>query len=254
MMFDYDSIATVYARHRKASPNVIDEIRTVPQLHHSSRVLEVGCGTASHLMAVIDSTGCRGWGIEPSEGMRRQAPSHERLTVVDGCAQDLPFADGFFDVVFSVNVIHHVSDRPAHYREARRVMAQGGMICTVTDSTEMIRKRKPLSQYWPTSAEADIKRYPTVDSLLDQMHEAGFVDLVAHEIRTPVVVRNATPFREKAFSCLHMISDAEFQAGLDRLESDLRNGPVDGLSEFVCIWGKAPELARRRNVSKPTNS
>ena len=77
-----------------------------------------------------------------------------------------------------------------------------------------------------------------VESLLAQMHEAGFVDPVTHEIQVPFALSDATPYRERAFSCLHLITESEFQSGLARLESDLRKGPVGGLTEYVCIWAR----------------
>jgi hypothetical protein len=39
-------------------------------------------------------------------------------------------------------------------------------------------------------------------------------------------------------SGLHLISEEEFEAGLRRLESDLEKGPVEGLSEYVCVWAR----------------
>jgi SAM-dependent methyltransferase len=192
------------------------------------------------VVALINTTGCHGWGIEPSDGMRRHAAFHQRLEVLEGSAERLPFDDDFFSLVFSVNLIHHIVDRLAYFLEAKRVVVPGGMVCTVTDSTEMIRNRKPLSQYWPSTATVDIKRYPTVGSLLDNMSQVGFFDLATREIRIPFSVSDSSLYRDRAFSCLHLISEAEFRQGLARLESDLREGPVNGLGEYVCIWGKVP--------------
>lgn len=233
-----DSVASVYASSRGASANVIDELRAFAQLSAGPRVLEVGCGTASHVIALVIAAGCHGWGLEPSDSMRRRVPFCERLGLVPGSAESLPFGSGCFDLVFSVNVIHHVADPYALFREARRTLTPAGMVCTVTDTTEMIRNRKPLSQYWPSSVEADLKRYPRVESLLDQTRQAGLADHVTREIRTPFAVTDSTPYRDRAFSCIHMISDGEFEDGLARLEADLQEGPVEGLEEYVCIWGR----------------
>ncbi|MHC4401423.1 MAG: class I SAM-dependent methyltransferase [Planctomycetota bacterium] len=238
MAIDYDSMASAYACNRKASRGVVDELQAHGGVEPEHKVLEVGCGTASHVISLINVTGCRGWGVEPSGGMCRHAPVHNRLVLLDGTAGSLLFDADFFDLVFSVSVIHHVTDLGAHFREAKRTLRFGGMICTVTDSTEMIRNRRPLSVYWPSSAQADIKRYPTVDSLLDHMSRVGFTDLETGEIRAPFAVMYSTPYQEKAYSCLHLISEEELGVGLRRLESDLQKGPVEGLSESVCIWGR----------------
>ncbi len=238
---DYNTMAGAYARNRRVSNHVIAELRSVFPLDSTSRVLEVGCGTANHIHALVSLTGCMGWGVEPSREMRQVAQTHSRLSLCEGTAESMPFDDGSFDLVFSVNVIHHVSDPLGHFKEARRVLGPGGSICNATDSTDMIRRREPLSRYWPSSATADIARYPTADALLKLMSQAGFVKTACREVRASSLVTDSRPYRERSFSCLRLISEAEFQTGLHRLEEDLRRGPVARISEYVCIWGKAPE-------------
>lgn len=238
---NYDSLSGAYARNRRASPGVVDELRSFAGVSRDTRVLEVGCGTANHVFELLNATGCSGWGVEPSEGMRRQAHSHDRLVIAEGSAESVPFEAGFFDLAFSINVIHHVPDIPAHFREVRRILRPRGLVCTLTDSTEMIRNRKPLSAYWPSSAEADIARYPAVESLLACMRQTGFCDIQTREIHVPFMVTDATPYRERAFSCLHMIPDEQWLAGVRHLESDLEKGPVEGIIEYVCLWGRAPD-------------
>lgn len=242
MTMDYDTIADAYARNRRVSEHVIAELRSFCPISSASKVLEVGCGTANHIYALINAAGCTGWGIEPSEEMRRHAPVHGRLCVCQGSAESIPFRNAFFDLLFSVNVIHHVPNPRNHFRESLRVLRPGGWICTVTDSTDMIRRREPLSRYWPSSAEADIARYPSVDALLDSMGQVGFTSLTSREIKKAFLVTDAAPYREKAFSCLRLIGDAQFKMGLQQFVNDLRTGPVQGTSEYICIWGKAPTM------------
>jgi len=248
---DYDSMAAAYARNRRASEHVIAELQSFRSLTPASNVLEVGCGTANHIFGLVEATGCAGWGVEPSEGMRRNAPVHARLTICQGSAESIPSEDDFFDLLFSVNVIHHVANPRRHFEESCRVLRPGGWICTFTDSSEMIRQREPLSRYWPSSADADIVRYPTVASLVGIMQEVGFVNVTTHEIKKVARVTDATPYREKAFSCLRLVDDVQFEEGLRRLEQDLRQGPVQDVSEYVCIWGEAPTIACNTTARKP---
>ncbi|MEK0325694.1 MAG: hypothetical protein QQN63_08315, partial [Nitrosopumilus sp.] len=44
------------------------------------------------------------------------------------------------------------------------------------------------------------------------------VDIEEQEIRSSFEVTDVTPYREKAFSCLHLISEEEFLGGLRCLE------------------------------------
>jgi hypothetical protein len=75
----------------------------------------------------------------------------------------------------------------------------------------MIRRRVPLSQYWPASATAEIKRYHTVETLLAKMGEAGLTNLTLREIKSETRITDSSPFREKAYSGLRLISDAEYK-------------------------------------------
>jgi hypothetical protein len=70
------------------------------------------------------------------------------------------------------------------------------------------------------------------------MQQAGFTSLTCREVKQTSRVTDARPYREKAYSCLRLIDEYEFQDGLQRLDNDLREGPVEGVSEYVCLWGR----------------
>jgi hypothetical protein len=56
-------------------------------------------------------------------------------------------------------------------------------------------------------------------------------------VEEPFQVTSAQPFRDKAYSSLHLISQEAWQAGLARLECDLAYGPIHGTSRYACVWG-----------------
>lgn len=239
---DYDNIAHPYAQHRKAIPLVLNELQKVCEVTPDFRVLEVGCGTGNQLTALVGLSDCCGWGIDPSSRMLKYAMADEKIHFLQGYAEELPFGDGFFDLVFSINVIHHVQSTSAYFHEALRVLKPDGIICTATDSERKIRNRKPLAEYWPGTVEVDLKRYPSVMVLLQQMDAAGFIDIKDYEVQGPLrEVTDIGPYRVKAFSCLHFISEEEYLDGLLRLETDLKVGPVQGMTEFALLWGQHPQ-------------
>ena len=45
---------------------------------------------------------------------------------IQGDAEDLPFADGSLDLVYSHGVLHHTTNTPRTIREVHRVLAPGG--------------------------------------------------------------------------------------------------------------------------------
>jgi SAM-dependent methyltransferase len=204
----------------------------------ASRVLEVGCGTGNYSGAVSAATGCRCRGVDPSAEMLSRA--RRRQATVDfraGEAGRLDFEDGVFDVVFSVDVIHHVRDRERAFGEASRVLRGGGRICTVTDSESIIRNRQPLAVFFPETVAVDLARYPATSELEALMARAGFEAVRQDEVELSYVTSDIEPYRARAFSCLHLISESAFQRGLARLAEQAGNEGVRCVSRYVLLWG-----------------
>jgi hypothetical protein len=69
---------------------------------------------------------------------------------------------------------------------------------------------------------------------------AGLLDFRVVIVEQPYTLHSAQPFRDRAFSSLHIISEEAWQAGLARLEGDLARGPVHGVSRYACVWSEKP--------------
>jgi len=118
---DYNQAASEYAAHRRIHGGVFRELCGQGELGPRSFVLEVGCGTGNYAAALAAHTGCTAFGLDPSAGMLAQARAQPgRVGWLLGRAERLPFAVHSFDLVFSVDVIHHVADKAGFYREAAR--------------------------------------------------------------------------------------------------------------------------------------
>jgi ubiquinone/menaquinone biosynthesis C-methylase UbiE len=234
---DFNPIAAAYAHGRSARQFVVDELRQgCPG--PGAGVLEIGCGTANYSRALA-SSGKTCVGIDPSSGMLRAATG-DTVHLALAAAEHLPFADRTFDFVFSVDVAHHLRDVGAYFSEAWRVLRPGGVICTATDSEHSIRSRRPLTEFWPDSAAVDLKRYPKISLLRREMAAAGFAGTAEHQIQEERPVTDLTSYREKAYSCLRLITEDAFADGLRRLEAALKAGPVTGLAMYLCLWGRKP--------------
>jgi ubiquinone/menaquinone biosynthesis C-methylase UbiE len=233
---DYDQIAAAYARNRRIHPKVLESL--CESISPASSVLEVGCGTGNYVFAVESVKGCECWGVEPSAAMLDAASA--RSTAIRfrrSRAEQLAVPDDKFDLVFSVDVIHHVADRPASILEAHRVLRQGGLLCIVTDSAWVIRHRQPLTSYFPETVPLELARYPRIATLRDLM-ATGFDQVADHMVEWTYELDDAQAYRDKAFSALHLIPEQAYQDGLARMEHDLLDGPIRCVSRYTMIWGR----------------
>ncbi len=240
---DYDRRATAYARHRKAHPGVLHQLLESGVFGPETRVLDVGCGTVNYAAALTAATSCRISGVDPSRRMldaARDAAPWESLR--QSSAESLPFGDDAFDVVMSTDVIHHVRDRVAYFREAARVLRPGGHLVTVTDSHDDIPRRRPLSSHFPETVAVEFERYPPVPRLLEEMAQVGFDETRLVEVSRDYDLDDIQAYRDRAFSSLHLIGEEAFCRGISRLESDLAGGRILCVSLYTMIWAQAPGL------------
>lgn len=88
------------------------------------RILDVGCGIGTYLRRFLDLSP-HVFGIDVSlERLAQARPSLGNLVAAGG--ENLPFADGAFDVLVFNEVIEHVADDRRAIEEALRVLEDGG--------------------------------------------------------------------------------------------------------------------------------
>ncbi len=246
-MLDYDLLAADYARHRRVHPEVLKDLVAAGHLTPTSRVLEVGCGTGNYIQAIYEALGCRCWAIDPSEGMLSKARERgSAITFSQGKAEQLDFPASAFDLVFSVDVIHHVVGHRAYFAEAHRVLDKGGRFCTVTDSEWIIHHRRPLTAYFPETVAIELQRYPRIPDLEALLAETGFTHIAARTVEFPYLLTDIQAYRDQAFSSLHLIPEEAFRQGIARLEHDLADGPIACVSYYLLLWGEKPAIIDTR--------
>jgi SAM-dependent methyltransferase len=93
-------------------------------------VLDVGCGNG-YVLSRYAREGARVCGVDLTDAAVRLSVARfrqERLAgeFCVGNAEELPFADGAFDCVCSMGVLHHTPDTRRAVGEVRRVLKPGG--------------------------------------------------------------------------------------------------------------------------------
>ncbi len=240
-MIDYNKVSEHYTQHRSnVHPGVLRQLLSNNKYCGASNILEVGCGTANYIIAVQSLTGSNCWGVDPSEKMLSVA--RERSTSINfqlGRAEELDFPADFFDLIFSVDVIHHVDGHLAYFQNAYRTLKPGGRICTATDSEWVLRNRRPLATHFPETVEVELARYPRIPLLAKLMRQTGFTDVEDNLVEFSFDLKDIQAYRDKAFSSLHLISEEAFRRGIARLEEELEDkGCIRCISRYTLLWGR----------------
>ena len=104
-------------------------------------VLDIGCGTGFPLIELAERLGTRAHvhGIDPwSAALTRAAEkiasrATTNVTLHEGTASAMPFANGMFDLIVSNLGVNNFEDRAAAVRECRRVARNGATLALTTN-------------------------------------------------------------------------------------------------------------------------
>jgi demethylmenaquinone methyltransferase/2-methoxy-6-polyprenyl-1,4-benzoquinol methylase len=98
-------------------------------------VLDVATGTAAIAIELVRRAGCRVVGLDQSQEMLATgrlrvdaAGFTNRIELVEGTAEQLPFEDGSFDALTVTYLLRYVEDPAATMRELARVVKPGGAL------------------------------------------------------------------------------------------------------------------------------
>lgn len=100
------------------------------QIDPGDRVLDVGCGPGNYSRWFAAAGAGLVVGLDPSPTMLARAVEQggDRVAYIRGDGAALPFADGTFDAVASIGVLHVMESPVAALEEMTRVLAPGGRL------------------------------------------------------------------------------------------------------------------------------
>ncbi|MGZ8708560.1 MAG: class I SAM-dependent methyltransferase [Gaiellaceae bacterium] len=119
------------------------------------RVLDVGCGPGALTGELVRRLGGEAvTAVDPSEAFVAAAKErHPTVEVRRATAEQLPFADGVFDVALAQLVVHFMADPLAGLREMARVARPGGVVAACV--WDHAGERTPLAVFWQAAGELD---------------------------------------------------------------------------------------------------
>jgi SAM-dependent methyltransferase len=213
---DYNDISENYSIYRNASPTVVDHILEKIKNKNIKEILEIGCGTADYLYALTQQLKCNSYGFDNSENMISEANKKNpglKLKIND-LHKVFDYNDNFFDLVYSIDVVHYVKD---------------------LDDLE----NRTITKYFPESLEIEMKRYPGVNEIIENMKNSDFkgIEISHTEKEYKMDEKIFQKFKNKAFSAIRLISEESFEKGIKKVKKDMKNNKCLVKELYTYIWG-----------------
>jgi len=127
-------------------------------------------------------------------GLRRRWQRHRAgIRVVDGAAESIPLADASVDALWTVNTIHHWTERDQACRELARVMKPGGRVLLMDE--DFNDSSHPEHERWKAGRARHGHEFEDVDAaaMAASLLRAGFG--IAHGAHTTIAGRPAKVVR-----------------------------------------------------------
>lgn len=134
-----------------------------------------------------------------------------------------------FDVIYMVDVIHHIHDIQTMFRSIHKALKDGGKVFVFTDTHERIKYERLTSKYFPETVEVELKRYQSDRELDLAMEQAGFTNRMLEYIGELEPVdfgqRLIDLAATKGYSMFHLIPQEAIDRGIEKLKEDIEKGP-----------------------------
>ncbi len=154
------------------------------QIGTGDRVLEVGCGRGLGASSVLRRNPTRVCGIDlmPEQVARaREANTDPRLTFEQGSAAAIPFHDGSFNRLLSVEAAQHFEDLPGFARESHRVLEPAGRFALATFFAADEHAAPELARLLESFATGLDLAHP-IEGVEEALRVAGFTGVAATSI------------------------------------------------------------------------
>jgi SAM-dependent methyltransferase len=143
----FDSIAEVFDRIGELEGGPLRQYLETVFPAHGDRALDLGCGSGRH-STMLAARYHQVLAVDISEPMLQIARARHAQPNITYQQRDLRdvrvVTDGRFNLVFSVNTLHHVSDLEQVLRQIRDLVAPGGRVVLVDN----VAPRPAISRRW----------------------------------------------------------------------------------------------------------
>ncbi|MDJ0633345.1 MAG: class I SAM-dependent methyltransferase [Xenococcaceae cyanobacterium MO_188.B29] len=232
----YGQIAHLYDNTRPLPPEVSAKIcncilklvKATPE----TKFLEPGIGTGRIGFPIIKQ-GYDYTGIDISEAMMNQlrgkfSEMPENLTLIQGDAANLPFADNSFDAILTTHILHCIDDPLVGLTEIKRVLKPNGVYLSCEHlhcsyQEEFFQAfNKIIAKYRETSQHKKEKISPFGEEMQQKLVEMGAeVEKVtaARWQQSQTVGELFNMYRSRAFGVCWLIEEDEFNQAIQEFKN-----------------------------------
>ena len=222
---NYNKHANTYDAFRFARKSIVDSIVAKIKSSNYKTILDFGCGTGNHIYEIAKRMRRLNLiGVEPSESMREIArKKNPKVTIVKGNHLSVPLDENSVDMIYMVDVIHHVDNIEKMFFELNRVLKNQGNILIITVSHKQIQEKAWLS-YFDGAKDISLNILPDISEIVRTAKKIGlncYEEITIDEIPYNISINELISLvSNKAFSILHKISDKSYEKGLQKLKKD----------------------------------
>ncbi|MCZ2126177.1 MAG: class I SAM-dependent methyltransferase [Anaerolineales bacterium] len=233
---NYDPIANQYNQRYPAAQKwprgqaLLDLAERV----RAETILEVGCGTGFWLN-LLRQRGRKVFGADYSLGMLHQAKGQPApLHLAQADATRLPYPSSTFDLVYCVDAIHHFGDHRAFVAEAARLLKPRGALAVLGHDPHAGSEYWYIYKYFDGVYQTDLRRYPAATDVARWVGEEGLQHIsvnVAEQIcnvHMGAAVLDDPFLKHSATSQLALLSEADYQRGVERIREALARAAENG--------------------------
>jgi SAM-dependent methyltransferase len=229
---NYNAISSSYDnRYEKDQwANIRNGLNELIVKNNYHNILEVGCGTG-YWLEVIKSNQRNTFGLDYSIGMLKKVSETGRCkNVVNGDANFLPFNEGYFDLIFCLNALHHFQNKEQFILDAAKYLSPGGTIAIIGVDPRCENDEWYIYEYFDSTYSDDLDRFPSWKNIEAWMKQAGFENIsskIIDEVKSDKIGKEVLSdawLQKGGTSQLSKLSDEEYDIGynkvLDALEKD----------------------------------
>lgn len=235
---NYNTVAHQYDAHhtrRKTADQNLQSFlsqRTDPK---SIRVLDIGCGTGSQQVAnQIEWPQLSFVGLDYHIGMLNQAQRKSRsVSWLQATGDTLPFADHSFDYITNQFAFHHIQEKETFIAEVFRILRPNGRF-VMTNICPREMPNWALYRYFPATYKMDVRDFMPAEQIRQHLKNLPF------SMVTSKLTHFLEPISRQSFSEMvthkypsqcHIISDDEYQIGIDAIRSEITKHGNDSYIE-----------------------